>query len=99
MNEASIQIDKATRWEPDIALFNENELLAVVEVRGNFALIHERWIRNMNAIISSGQTPILIISNGTYYEVHSTKNGAVKKLLSAPSKEALLSLLTGKEAN
>lgn len=99
MNEAFIQIDKATRWEPDIALFSENELLAVVEVRGNFALIHERWIRNMNAIISSGQTPILIISNGAYYEVHSTKNGAVKKLLSAPTKEALLSLLTGKEAN
>lgn len=92
-----VQLAGPRSWEADIALMNGEELLAIVEVRSSIYLTNRVWLDNMKAIIESKAAPFLILSNGSYYEIHSTKDGAVHKMMSPPTKEVLLSILNGKE--
>ncbi len=98
LNSVVIELTGSRPWEADIALLDKGDLLAIVEVRSSIYLMNHSWLDNMKAIIESKAAPFLILSSGSYYEIHSTGDGTVHKMMSPPTKEVLLSILSGKEA-
>lgn len=92
-----ISLGERIKWRADIALTNNGQLLAVVEVKTDFSKTPMEWLQKMFAIVKSGQVPFLILTTGYYYEIHSINNDIVKKTLTVPTKEDLLVLLNGKE--
>jgi|GEM_PF-1741032 len=98
INSVVVQLEGDKPWEVDIALFNNGELLAIVEVRSSIYHTSHSWLDKIKAIIESKAAPFLILSTGLYYEIHSTRDGAVHKMMSPPTKADLLSILNGKEA-
>ena len=95
----TINLSPTERWRADIVLTDKENLLAVVEVKASFARIDARWIEKMYRIVKGGEAPFLILTTGTYYEIHSMNDTVVKKMATPPTKELLLSLLEGKEDN
>lgn len=95
--EYTINLGERMNWRADIALTNNGQLLAVVEVKTDFSKTPMEWLEKMFAIVKSGQVPFLILTTGYYYEIHSINNDIVKKTLTVPTKEELLVLLDGKE--
>lgn len=93
----AITLNNSQRWIADIVLLNSNKLLAVVEVKTDFSRIDKIWIDKMYAIVRSGEAPFLILTTGSYYEIHAINDAVVKKMTTTPTKELLLSLLEGKE--
>lgn len=94
-----INISTTERWRPDIVLTDKEKLLAVVEVKTSFARINARWVERMYRIVKGGEAPFLILATGAYYEIHSVNDAVVKKMVTPPTKELLLSLLKGKEVH
>lgn len=93
----TINISPTERWRADMVLTDKDNLLAVVEVKTSFARIDARWVEKMYRIVKGGEAPFLILTTGTYYEIHSMNDKVVKKMAIPPTKELLLSLLEGKE--
>ena len=65
----------------------------------DFSNITPEWRSKMSEILKAARVPFLILSTGFYYEVHYTHKPIVKKLQEAPSKDMLLSILSGKECD
>ena len=95
--EYSIAIGDKIEWRPDIVLLDYNEKLAVVEVKTDFALFSGEYIKKLHSVIQSGVFPFFILTTGKYYEIHSANNKIIRKMMGAPTKGFLLSLLEGKE--
>lgn len=83
---------------PDMVLLHENKCLAIVEVKNNLARINMDRIHSWLQMLQNGEIPFFILTTGYYYEIHSANNMIVGKMLTPPSKEYLLSILNGKEA-
>lgn len=90
---------KAGKWVPDIALFDGDNWIGAVEIKSDFSNIDSHWISKMSEVLNEAKVPCLIFSTGFYYEVHFTHKPIVKKLQEAPSKDMLLSILSGKECD
>jgi len=93
----SFTIGKKVKWFPDIVLLKGNHKLAVVEVMTNLSMFTEDKLRMLDYVIQSGEIPFLILTNGSYYEIHAANNRLIKKMMKPPTKEYLLSLLDEKE--
>lgn len=95
----SISLGQDVKYEVDITLRNNGQLLAIVEVKTNFSITSIEWLQNMYALIRSGQVPFLILTNGIYYEIHSRHDNHILKKTKVPKKDDLLLLLNEKEDN
>lgn len=93
----SIVIGENKKWAPDIVLLDNNIKLAVVEIKTNLSLLTDEKLKTLYYVIQSGEIPFLILTTGSYYEIHSANNKIIKKMMEPPTKEYLLSLLEGKE--
>ena len=62
-----------------------------------FEYISGSW-STLLEMLQNGEIPFFILTTGYYYEIHSANNMIVGKMLTPPSKEYLLSILNGKEA-
>ena len=99
-NSGLYSIDlKAGKWVPDIALLDREKCIGAVEIKSDFSNITPEWRSKMSEILKAARVPFLILSTGFYYEVHYTHKPIVKKLQEAPSKDMLLSILSGKECD
>lgn len=92
-----INISPTKKGRVDIALTDKEKLIAVVEIKASFTEIDARWLEKIYSIIKGEKVPFLILTTGSYYEIHSRNNTLVKKMTTPPTKELLLSLLEGKE--
>ena len=100
INPGLYSIDlKAGKWVPDIALLDEDNWIGAVEIKSDFSNIDPDWISKMREVLKEAIVPCLVFSTGFYYEVHFTHKPIVKKLQEAPSKDMLLSILSGKECD
>ena len=100
INPGLYSIDlKAGKWVPDIVLLDEDNWIGAVEIKSDFSNIDPDWISKMREVLKEAKVPCLVFSTGFYYEVHFTHKPIVKKLQEAPSKDMLLSILSGKECD
>ncbi len=80
-------------WKPDIILYNNDEILAVIELKKSLTdFLSLRTVDILSDVIASQQVPLVILSDGTYYEVHNSRNGTIKKLYDVPTKAELLNI-------
>lgn len=100
MNNCTYAVDlKAGKWFPNIVLLDGKNCVGAVEIKDDFSNIGNDWTSKMREVLKDSKIPCLIFSTGFYYEVHFTHMAIVKKLTEAPSKEMLLSILSGKECD
>ena len=85
-------------WIPDIVLSYSNKSVAIVEVKSNMWSFDSLMVRRIKKVIARGEIPFVILSTGSYYEIHSSKDTIVEKRTSAPSKEYMLGLLNDMES-
>lgn len=90
---------KSGSWIPDILLMNAGIVLAAVEIKTDLSFAQPDWVKRMYEIVKNDNIPFWILTTGSYYEIHGSKNTIVKKMETPPTKDFLLSLMLGKEEN
>jgi hypothetical protein len=88
-----IRLDNGSSWRPDIVLLDNEEMIAIVEVKGLMKFVTYTWIERMKEILNQTKTKILIITTGAFYDVYITATGKNVRYLVAPTKTQLLELL------
>ena len=100
LNSERYMIDlKAGKWAPDIILLDGDNWLGGIEIKRDFSNLAPDWISKMREILEEAKIPCLILTTGSYFEVHFTHQPIVKKLQKVPTKELLLSILVQKECD
>ena len=84
---------KGRKWTPDIVLFNEGEIMAIVEVKSPILNINQRWLEQVTEMLQGKETKMVILTTGMFYDVYLTETGNHIRYESAPTKEELKRLV------
>lgn len=88
-----IQMGSDRKWYPDIVLLDNEEMIAIVEVKGSMRLVTNKWSEQMKAIIKQSVVKLLIITTSAFYDAYITGTEKYVRFSSAPTKTQLLDLL------
>lgn len=89
-NKYYAAIGEKINVSPDLAYLLDDGRLIFVEIKLDLMCINKDWVNKMKSVLGSNHYAFIMITTGTYYEIHKPGVDSSLKLLKAPTIDAIL---------